>query len=322
MAKQTIGLRQGGTVQNVQIKHTKAQEMYFYAELHHESLRRSAKIFLFKPKDWGDGLEEQVQSVYQGLRDIALCFKPSEWVYQYLTNEQPWENMMSIMYQHVFVMGYQNTKVDFFLQYQANIKEGQDRKYLEYPGSHNEAAGISITPAYPASTEYRDGQNGLQYHYNGQWHPISRPQQWLTWKVSKAVNEGDMPPPRRTQQTPPAQSQMPPSPQLATYSTPPPAQPAHNTMPLTPQQAYNAPPPTPMPTQQYAPPAKAPTPPVQQYAPQPAQPPTPAPPAAQQPPTPQPMSPPVQGAPPVPSQAQGIPMPPTQPTEESEDLPF
>ena len=72
--------------------------------------------------------------------------------------------------------GFQKIPVDYFLEYQWNISEGQDRTYLTTP--KNMKGGEFVVPAVkPAGkwTEVRDAEEGLSYiDDNGVKHPFTR----------------------------------------------------------------------------------------------------------------------------------------------------
>lgn len=72
--------------------------------------------------------------------------------------------------------GFQKIPVDYFLEWQWNISEGQDRTYLTTP--KNMKGGEFVVPAVkPAGkwTEVRDAEEGLSYiDDNGAKHPFTR----------------------------------------------------------------------------------------------------------------------------------------------------
>lgn len=86
--------------------------------------------------------------------------------------------------------GFQKIPVDFFLEYQWQISEGQDRTYLTTP--KNMKGGEFVVPAVkPAGkwTEVRDAEEGLSYiDDNGTKHPFTRNSGYM--ESNKAKQQG------------------------------------------------------------------------------------------------------------------------------------
>ena len=86
--------------------------------------------------------------------------------------------------------GFQKIPVDFFLEYQWNISEGQDRTYLTTP--KNMKGGEFVVPAVkPVGkwTEVRDAEEGLSYiDDNGAKHPFTRNSGYM--ESNKAKQQG------------------------------------------------------------------------------------------------------------------------------------
>ena len=86
--------------------------------------------------------------------------------------------------------GFQKIPVDFFLEYQWNISEGQDRTYLTAP--KNMKGGEFVVPAVkPVGkwTEVRDAEEGLSYiDDNGAKHPFTRNNGYM--ESNKAKQQG------------------------------------------------------------------------------------------------------------------------------------
>ena len=91
---------------------------------------------------------------------------------------ESWCNTMK----NLFPSDYTTVSLDLFLQYQHEIKPGQDRNYLEIPKLSWEAGTIFCEHKGAGWTEYKD--NGLYYKHSvsGETHPMSRNDFWLKGK--------------------------------------------------------------------------------------------------------------------------------------------